>query len=153
MDKLTGLRTAVFVDKPPFSLEKARTTAQAKGLAYERKVAKAVAALVPEGTQVRHGPWIEYVARSGRKRYAQPDLVLELPDRIVLVEVKLTHRLDISSKIRRFYRRLLRMLYPDREVYCAQVYRNNVAGSKLAPGLEALLGQWPPSEILEVNHR
>lgn len=153
MDKLTGLRSARYVDKPPFDLRKSRTTAQAKGIAYERKVAKAVKLMASEGTQVLHGPWVEYVAKGGRARYAQPDLVLEFPDRIVLVEVKLTHRLDINSKIKRFYRRLLRMIYPEKEVYCVQVYRNNVAGSTLAPGLEALFGEWPAAQILEVNHR
>ena len=153
MDKLTGLRSAKYVDKPPFDLGKPKTAAQRKGIAYERKVARALRLLV-DGVAVsyRHGPWIEYEAQ-GRVRYGQPDIVVEFGDRVLVVECKLTHRLDINSKIKRFYRRLLRMIYPGKEVHCAQVYRNHVASSKMAPGLEALLGQWPPSHILEVTHR
>ena len=157
MDKLTGLKSALYVDAPPFQLKKSRTTAQAKGIAYERKVAAAISGMFTEGgvaaTNVRIGPWIEYTARSGRPRYAQPDVVIEFPDRVVLVEVKLTHRPDIDTKLHRFYRRLARMLYPETKVMCAQVFRNSTSATPFCPGLEALAGDWPATHTLLVNHR
>jgi len=153
MDKLTGLESAQYVEAPPFKLAKARTSAQAKGVAYERSVGRTVQLLM-DGSKanVRLGPWIEYRAR-GRTRYAQPDIVIEFEDRVVLVEVKLTHRPDIDTKLHRFYRRLARMVYPKTVVRCAQVFRNSTAATPFCPGLEALLGDWPATQTLLVNHR
>ena len=151
--KLKGLRRVVEIDQPPFELRKKRNTAQAKGIAYERKVGKDLRNLVAGlPCEVRSGVWLEYIADSGTG-WAQPDHLLVFDDRVVCVECKLTQRPDIRTKLLKFYRRLLRRLYPSKEVHVAQVYRNSLPSSALAPGLEALLGSWPPSQILEVNHR
>lgn len=152
MDKLRGLKSARWIDAPPFKLEKARTTAQAKGITYERKVQRTIQHLVAGlATDIRIGPWIEYV--SDRTRYAQPDVVVEFPDRVLVVEIKLTHRTDIDTKLHRFYKRLVKKLFPGKRVICAQVFRNASAATPLCPGLEALLRDWPSADTLLVQHR
>jgi hypothetical protein len=151
--KLRGLRAVREIDEPPFDTRKKRTGAQAKGIAYERKVGRDLGHLVAGlPCEVRSAVWLEYDAARGTG-YAQPDHILVFDDRVICVECKLTHRVDIRTKLLKFYRRLLRRLYPGKEVHCAQVYRNNLPQSPMAPGLEALLGSWPPSQVLEVNHR
>lgn len=151
--KLKKLSRVVEIDKPPFDLRKKRSSTQAKGIAYERKVGKDLRNLVARlPCEVRSGVWLEYTAERGTG-WAQPDHLLVFEDRVVCVECKLTHRTDIRTKLLKFYRRLLRRLYPSKEVHVAQVYRNSLPSSPMAPGLEALLGTWPPTQILEVNHR
>lgn len=151
--KLKGLKHVRWIDAPPFDTRKSRTSAQAKGIAYERKVGKDLGYLVGGlACEVRSGPWIEYQSER-RTGWAQPDHLLIFPDRVVCVECKLTYRPDIKTKLLKFYRRLLRKLFPDKEVLCAQVFRNNQSGSQLCPGLESLLTSWKPSSVLEVNHR
>ena len=65
-----------------------RTYAQKLGLRYEQKVHDVLSAIY--GSQFRHSASILFEDRTGLRR-AIPDGVLELDDRVVVVEVKYSH--------------------------------------------------------------
>lgn len=84
---------AVKPEPPSFATQSKLTTQQARGKSYERKVIKAVAAMLKAGdfpldTSLHVGPWINYVDDSG-PGLCQPDLVLVTPTTLLIIEVKL----------------------------------------------------------------
>jgi hypothetical protein len=84
-----------------------RTFAQKAGLRYEQKVHDILSAIY--GPAYRPAPSILYEDRSGLRR-AIPDGLLDLGDRVVVVEVKLTHCEKAWWQLNRLYVPLLRQL-------------------------------------------
>lgn len=90
-----GLLWAAQVARPGFIPKSRPKGVKAKGLRFERLVAKAM----PGAT---HGPWFEYGDANG-KGWCSPDLLLEFPERVVVVEVKLTDTPDAIGQLAGLY--------------------------------------------------
>jgi len=123
-----GLRWAKFTEEAPTFSPQTFTSAQKRGLSYEKKIAQKLAALYPAG-RVLHGQWIIYEDSTGR-HYAQPDILI-IPENeclpIVVVEVKLSHRPHAERKLLRLYVPLLRTalgVSKKRKVVAVQVFRS-----------------------------
>lgn len=79
---VSGLLWARQVPRPEFIPRSRPKGAKAKGLRFERLVAKALPG-------AKHALWFEYGDSHG-KGWCSTDLVLEFPNRVVVIEVKLT---------------------------------------------------------------
>lgn len=89
--------------------------AKAMGLRYEA----AVAAAFPEA---QHGLWFRYRDSNG-PGYCNPDLVIEYPDRLLVLEIKLTWTPVAEPQIRELYRPVLEMAL-GKPVFGAVICRN-----------------------------
>ncbi len=101
------------------------TAAQAKGKAYEKKVAKLVEELAEELSNTReilHNPWFKFRDRHG-VAHAQPDYLLVAHDQVYVFEVKLTQRPQAIAQLQDLYGPLA-MLYFKRPVVLLAVYKN-----------------------------
>ena len=101
------------------------TAAQAKGRAYERKVAGLVAELATELQSVRetlHNPWFKFRDRFGTA-HAQPDYLLLADGIVYIFEVKLTQRAQAIAQLQDLYGPLV-SLYFKRPVALIAVYKN-----------------------------
>jgi len=87
--------------------------AKAAGLAYERKLAKAICA---EHPLAFHGQWYEFADANG-KGFCQPDVVIPRKDYVVVVEIKLSAQEDAWSQARGLYKPILEHVYR-RPCYC-----------------------------------
>jgi hypothetical protein len=89
---------------------KGMTAAQKRGIAYERKVSRALESRY----QLRYFPsqWITY-SDGSRTRWAQLDglLLLENPPRAVVIEVKLSHTANAYFQLENCYRPLVTHLF------------------------------------------
>lgn len=117
--KFTGADGCSFVsfcDTPQFAADGGKATgSRGRGLRYEQRVGDMLDHKL-EGTNwvpVR-GPWLEYVARDGRVRYAQPDiLVFNASEHlIIIVEIKLSRVPEAWWQLNRKYAPLVRALFP-----------------------------------------
>ena len=79
-----------------------RKGAKVYGLRFEKAVAVAAQAVYP---RAMHGQWIEYKTQSepSRVRYCQPDVIISLPDRIVVLECKLTETEEGRQQLSQLY--------------------------------------------------
>ena len=76
-----------------------------RGLAYERKVGRALATLAKSiGSNLTAQPWFEYKGPFG-SGCAVPDFILHIPSKgiDIVIEVKLTYKPSASSKLRELY--------------------------------------------------
>lgn len=83
--------------------------AAAEGLRYERALALHAASL---GLRVKHGQWFKFRDSKG-VGYCQPD-VLCLPttnDRIIILEAKLTQKVEGEIKLQKLYVPIVRAVY------------------------------------------
>lgn len=99
MRAVDGLKWAREAESPWGKRQRVRG-AKAKGLAYERALAKAL----PGAT---HGQWFEFEDRNGRG-YCQPDLIL---CRGLLLEAKYTWTIDGHRQIEGLYKPVLEKVY------------------------------------------
>ena len=124
----------------PWKESRPSTRARRLGKTFERKVATHLQAVsVPQAASVPHSPasgkraplqiarWIHFVDARG-PGWAQPDIFLEMEERILLLEVKLTERMSAWPQMRELYAPLLRKIYRKR-VDCVQVAKNLWIGS------------------------
>ena len=107
---------------PPFKKKRVRGT-KAEGLAYERKVVKALKDLSPSA--VWHGPWFSYEDRSGKRRYCQPDALCAGPSGdIYLIECKRTCLLEAYEKLEGLYRPVVQSAFRSkRTIRCIQIFK------------------------------
>jgi hypothetical protein len=115
---------------------------RAKGISYEKRVAKALVAAYSPTCEVIVAQWIEYEDRYGRA-WRQPDCILVPTDAslpVVVIETKLSWQQDALRKLAEVYAPLIKALWPDRAVRTVQVCHNLPLGHEaaLAP-LTALL--------------
>lgn len=129
-DTVIDLTAAEWSDRPDFARSSGRTASQRKGLRYERKIEEDLKELY--GDSLKCGPWIKFTDRRGTG-YAQPDFIVDLPDRVLIIECKLTYKPKAKDKLRRVYARLIRMLNSKPRL-CVQVCRG--FGGWLDPGTE-----------------
>ncbi len=118
--KVQGMFQRVAWCKAPQFEPQVKTATQKKGLRYEARVIKRLEELYLESCQVLAGPWISYDGL-----VCQPDAVI-VPENnsmaVVLVEVKLTYKRKATDKARSLYKPLLKVLFPDRKIICAQIF-------------------------------
>ena len=107
----------------PFGSGRAQclTGSRAQGKAYERKIAKMLSAKLPG--KVFYNRWIKYIDSSGI-RFCQPDIWIELPNSLLLLEIKLTQTSRADGQMRELYVPVLSWLYPKKKIYCIQVCKN-----------------------------
>jgi hypothetical protein len=101
MRVVEGLRAAFIVSAQP--LPKAQSPAQKLGLAYERKLGKALqAAFGP--ANVAHGPWFRFEDSLG-EAFCSPDFILRVGPSggIVIVEAKLSYVPEAIEKLLKLY--------------------------------------------------
>lgn len=122
-DKITE---AFFLDRPPaFSEDRHLTNTEKRiyeaGLRYERRVCDALSSRYPN---VLRSPWIKY--RNGTKyfNFCQPDAIIFHEDRVIIIEIKLTHTRSARQKLISFYGPILQHIYPDHTQSYVQIYRN-----------------------------
>lgn len=80
---------------------------KAAGLAYERKLARAI---VAEHPLAFHGQWYEFEDASGHG-FCQPDIVIPQKDFVVCVEVKLSAQDSAWLQARGLYKPILEYVY------------------------------------------
>lgn len=91
------------------------------GRRYEALVHERVEPLVRERALYRRGPWFEYQFAGERLRFCQPDAVMETPECIVVVEVKLRHHEGAWRKLRNVYQPVIQRLFPKLPVNVLEV--------------------------------
>jgi hypothetical protein len=101
---------------PKFSLKQTKKSAASKkGLSYERRVFEYLEKRYST-ENVSRGVWIEYKEyRSKRTKYAQPDILILIPELAlgVVVECKLSYRAAAKRKLRSLYLPLCQVLWPE----------------------------------------
>jgi hypothetical protein len=123
---IKGLRKAAWCEKPRFASTIGKTKgSRRRGLTYERRVTQELTELYGDVAEVFCNRWIEFEDERG-PGLASPDCVIIPKDRskpIVIVEVKLSWKAGVRSKLALIYGRLLKEIYPDREQRHVQVCR------------------------------
>lgn len=89
----------------PFPPARGRTKAQRSGLQFQRRVEKALQEEFFIETE--SSPWFRYRNSVGDQHWAQPDILVLLPEAIVVVEVKLTHTMAAWTQLRTLYMPLI----------------------------------------------
>lgn len=104
---------------PPFATRSKLSSAQARGKTYERKVIKALKRLI-DTDHFHHdnmmwvGPWIDFADANG-PGLAQPDAIIALPHRCLIIEVKLKQSPRAEVQLVDLYRPLVMALWPHLE--------------------------------------
>lgn len=118
---IVGLREAALTAHNPWPKRRARGS-RSKGLAYERKVQRALRRSFPRAFC---GQWIVFEDANGRG-YAQPDAYALRHADILLLEAKLSYRESAWEQMRRLYVPLLEFIYA-RPVTCVLVTKYSPA--------------------------
>lgn len=93
---------------------------RAQGKTYEKRVGEF---LRNRGYSFRSGVWIDYEDDNG-VGYAQIDHLLILPDRLCIVEAKLSQTCNAELQIRELYRPLLKLITGGGLIQGVQVCKN-----------------------------
>lgn len=114
---------------------KPNNAAAKKGLAFQRKITKEICSLGLG--RVFAEPWFVYKLRSVL-RYCSPDIIIEQPNRIIVVEIKLTWQPEIDNKLRNLYTPIAKHVFR-KPVKAVLVVRNVSPGAPLPDDLEGAL--------------
>lgn len=123
--RIRGLKWAELRTDGPFSNQKPRRRAHKAGLAYEKKVSRALKRMVVAeelSGELFAGQWILFTDENG-VGWAQPDIYLLMLDRILLIECKLTQSDVATPQMISLYLPLLRKIY-NLPILCLQVCHN-----------------------------
>ena len=131
IDNPEGVR---FIKQGPWGGVTKLKGARAKGKTFERTVARHLSRVMmyehPE-IAVIHNQWIEYI-QENKVHYCQPDILLISPDKVIIIETKLTQSLCANDQLFYLYAPLIKRLYPDKKVFCIMLCKN----VKIAPKYE-----------------
>ena len=110
-------------------------TAIAQGRTFEKSVYNYIKAQKEKGyinATILYGIWIQYVDSNGLG-YAQPDIVLAETgtNRLFIIECKRTQTDEAILQLEGLYKPLIRELFPQREIYLIQVFKNIVEKTDL----------------------
>lgn len=113
------------MEPPGFAKRNQLSTCQLRGKTYERKVYKTLkrqcdAGEWPNG-ELLYGPWLEYVDQNG-PGICQPDLVMILPDTLMIFEVKLKQTLKAWDQLDK-YVALCSLLWPRDRIFQVQTFK------------------------------
>ncbi len=129
---------------------------RAKGMTYERGVKKQFERMIPKlwgSFLIYSGAWIHFIDKNGHG-YAQPDMVIELADSVIIIEVKLTQTNTAEKQIKLLYLPLVAKLIPNKTIYLLQVCKNLRYVPKdgsLITKLEDVLGR-PQNELQTLHY-
>lgn len=134
-----GLLWAKQIPDRPASLPVIRRVrgAKAKGRAYEKALGKALP------SQFLHGPWFQFMDRNGLG-HCQPDFIVKLRDRLLVLEVKYSWVPEGHSQIERLYQPVLERIFglPVLGVVVCKRLRPEMGHSQVFGGLrEAIASQ------------
>jgi hypothetical protein len=65
---------------------------------------------------------------TGKEKFCQPDFLLLWPEKVLVVEAKLTRCADGLKQLLRLYKPLVELLFPGREVVLCQAFSNWAGG-------------------------
>lgn len=88
---------------------------------FEKRAAKHLQLSLPS-CEVIHGQWLEYWDDNGHG-WAQPDIIVESEDRVLVCECKLTQTEFAFHQLSLLYLPLLRTIY-ERPLFGVQICRN-----------------------------
>lgn len=118
-----GLSYALLLKERPRSFPKPKraTGSKAKGLSYEKKLVRHLMKRWPHA-ELQYHRWIRFQDSIG-VGHAEPELYVELADRILLLECKLTGGPAGRQQLELYYKPLLEHIYK-KPVYCLLVCKN-----------------------------
>ena len=119
---ISGLKNAYFTSESPFKKEPKLKGSPAKGKTYERTILRKLKSLLDE-KMIHYNRWIRFEDASGW-HYAQPDIFIETPHKIYLIEIKRTQCRDAELQLRFLYAPLLKKLFPEKKVLMIEVCKN-----------------------------
>jgi hypothetical protein len=143
---IKGLRSAAWCEKPRFASTIGKTKgSRRRGLTYERRVTQELTELYGVVAEVFCNRWVEFEDERGAG-LASPDCVIIPHDKskpIVIVEVKLSWKAGVRSKLALIYGRLIKEMYPEFEQRHVQICRALRRSCKEEPllGIADLLDQ------------
>ena len=144
--QVQGLEWAKWAAAPAFARGRRRLSApQRAGLAFQRKTEKA---LVHFGQNCKAGPWISYRDRVG-PGLAQPDIVLVLPEGVLVLEIKLKFTLRAIPQLDALYVPLLQHLFPSSPIWRAVLCKHaapEISEFHAFPAVDASLSDLCPHE-------
>jgi len=112
-----------------------------RGLAYEKKILRALQVFFGEHALVIERPWIEFQDAAGWG-ICQPDALI-IPnneaEHAVIIEIKLTHKAGAEGKLREFYGPLIARAFKGRRWKFAQVFRNCGRGGDPSSSMVVLI--------------
>lgn len=97
------------------------------GLVYEARVAQQLTRrYLPQQTSIQLllNPWIRYADENG-SFWAQPDALIVRPDRVDIIETKLSHTTRAWFQLRKIYEPLVRALFPERPIRLVEIVKNS----------------------------
>lgn len=145
--QVQGLEWAKWAAAPAFARGRPRLSKpQRAGLAFQRKVGKA---LVHFGSCCREGAWISYRDRGGLG-LAQPDVMLVLPEGVLVLEIKLKFTLRAIPQLDALYVPLLQHLFPDRPIWRAVLCKHaapEISAFHTFPAVDAVLSDLCQHEV------
>ena len=148
--KIRGLKWAELREEGPFAKQKPRRRAHKAGLAYEKKVGRALKRMLRaeelEG-DLYLGQWVLFADDNGTG-WAQPDAYIVRSDGILLIECKLTQSDVATPQLLSLYLPLLRKIY-NLPILCLQVCHNlRYVPKKFVEGPRELLAAPGPGVYL-----
>lgn len=110
-------------------------TLQRRGINYEKRVVRDLV-LTPgyEDCTIIHGQWLY-----GNETFCQPDILVLVGGRVIVLEVKLSRKASVFPKMRDKYVPWVRHAFPGK-IACGQIYRNLNGGKPDDFCLEYFLG-------------
>lgn len=123
-----------------------------RGLRYEKLVGQHLADLFGPD-RVKYGKWIEYETEEHpKRRWAQPDYIVDLPTGKLVVEAKLTQNLAGDAQLAELYHPLLSFMFPRTPIWLVQTFWNVVYANR--PGTRELraISLLPPSLIHDYHY-
>lgn len=116
----SAISSARFAPRPSFIHTTHYRGRRRLGVKYERRVQDFLHSTY--GDAHLPSPWIVYnLLGDGRDHYAQPDALVRLPDRIIIVEAKYSHTPKAWFQLFEKYEPLVRFLYPTIPTACIEV--------------------------------
>ena len=95
---------------------------RAKGKTYERTILRELKRRFSEPDLIHYNEWIGYTDSTGTN-FCQPDIYIELPTYLLLLEIKLTQTESAEIQLRDLYRPILEWIYK-KPVVMVQVCKN-----------------------------
>ena len=108
----------------PYGQPRARgSSARARGIRYERNVARELSSRYNDGGfEVQHSTWFRFTDASG-SRMCQPDTLLieHTKLKVTIVETKLRHTADAWLQLFLLYSPVIALVYPGYKISCVEV--------------------------------
>ncbi len=124
--QIRNLKWAALADRNPFPGPARLTGSRAQGIAFQNKVASLLQNRIDQ--KLLEGKllcdlWLMFEDEAGNG-FAQPDMFLLEPKRIVCLECKLTQNPVAWQQLNLLYRPLLLHMFPGREFLGVQVFKH-----------------------------